>query len=177
MNLLPSQAKFQVKKMRLKKIVNMTMICIGAVWLFLIAIVLVTQFVVNTQVSAAENNYNKSVSTLKSLSDTILVNQEIKFRAKEVGQILSQRFEYGKALNKILTLFQEGNITISNYDIQEARVIHIIGIAQDKDGMNLLEKKVLSINRGDEKDIASAELGSLGFKDGVWNFSLEIIFK
>lgn len=176
LNLIPSKAKFQAARIKLQKQVRLTLTIVLALWtavgvtLFSWEGVVRLRFNKVTAAKAlAEENY-------RSMKDDIVTSQQLKYRAKMVGGVLNDRFEYGKSFEIINSLFP-AEITITSIDLNEGGVFLIRGGMTSKVAVDTLEKLITDINAGAKENLRAAKLTALAVNSGVWNFAVEVALK
>lgn len=119
-----------------------------------------------------ERRYNTVLKDYESLVQGVATSQDLKYKAKILGRVLSERFEYGNFIKRIDS-FLINNVTIEDYKLVGLEKIRINGLATGEN-IEEVEKKVDQINRGEVEGFASAKLVSLLVNKGVWKFSLEV---
>jgi hypothetical protein len=120
LNLLPSQAKFQAERMHLKKVINQSMWTMGGIWLIIVIIVFGLNLYRQLNVNQLNKKLQRSANQYKTLSQDILINQQIKQQVKVVAMALQERFEYGSSLESIRNFFSD-KITIDGFDLSVAK--------------------------------------------------------
>lgn len=176
LNLLPSRAKFQVKKIRLSKLVKKYMIVFLSVWVMVAAGVLLFGFGVNLLASREKTRLNSVEAEVKSLSQRALTGWKLKYTAGMVVKALSSRFEYGKTFDLINNLIS-GDIGVRDMELRDNRTFYVRGETQQRGTIDLLEEKINTVNRGEVDGLDRAELTSLQYSRGRWSYSLEIGLK
>lgn len=176
LNLLPSRAKFQVAKIKLKHKVLMAMVGVAVVWTIITTIVLGLNLYTKIMVNNVSDRYNKVLGNYKSMADDIVVNQSLKYNAKMVGGVLHDRFEYGKSFELIQNLFPEG-IVLKDYNLKSNGAFAISGTTQTKENIDLLENRIIEINGGSSDRLLSANLKSLALRGTDWSFTMEVTLK
>jgi hypothetical protein len=177
LNLLPSQAKFQAAKIRLKSRVKLfTWIFTG----FWVALVL-TIFVILMVQKISLNNYEKKLKSeqdqYKALSGDAVLSYQLKYQAKLVGKVLSDRFEYGKSIQRINNIFSS-NINLDKYKIESIKHFVLDGSTMDGRNIKEVENTVKAINSGEFEDLESAKLNTILINpNGSWSFTMEVILK
>ena len=68
LNLLPSEAKFQAERMRLKKLINNFLWVLSGIWLVGVIILLGLSLLGQLRLNQLQKNYKKSVDQYKSLA-------------------------------------------------------------------------------------------------------------
>jgi hypothetical protein len=173
LNLLPSVAKFQVGKVKIKKRVLIFIIVISALWFSITASVFGVWIWQNNQLKVVKRNYDKVYSEYKKKADLLLTSQRLKYQAKAVGEVLATRFEYGAAITNINKLMPEG-ISIVNFSVKSKNEFEINYETVSGKMIDLVEAKIDEINSGKVEGFAKAELTSIEDKTSVWTFKLII---
>lgn len=176
LNLLPSQAKFQVEKIRQKQLVSQIMIWSTIMWILVTAIAFMTNLFIGVMSKNASNQYEKAMNSYLAMKDDIRTSQQLKYQAKLVGGSLNSRFEYGKSFELIQSLFPEG-ITLTNYDLHKRGLFEIMGKTSGKSNVDELEKIMEGINSGQRGNLFGATMQNLAVRDGQWLFSMEVGIK
>jgi hypothetical protein len=175
-NLLPSQAKFQAKKVALKAKITSFLWVFGGVWVLLLIIVLGGFFVSQVVLTQVNKKYQSNLTQYKSLLGNMAINQQVKYRAKIVGQVLGERFEYGSSIEKVKSLFSE-NIKIDDIEIEEKEKFSLKGSVTDGRYVSEVEEKVVAINNGELEEFSKAVLKDIQIASGVWVFKMEVTLK
>lgn len=177
LNLLPSEAKFQAARLKLKAKVNRVMLLVSVIWVLGLVVVFFLWFLTKLTLAADEKKYKQAASDFQGISDTVRNSEQLKYRAKIVGEILNLRFEYGKAFQTIVGLFPP-EVSLENYELKSKNVFDVSGVAKDWTGVDQLEETVRRINDGMSDSFKSAKLNSLSY-DLVkgWIFSMEVTIK
>ena len=177
LNLLPSQAKFQAARMKIKAKINKVMVGVLGVWVLGLVVVFSLWFLTKMTLATDEKKYKKAAVDFQGVSDTVLNSEQLKYRAKLVGEILNKRFEYGKAFQTVKTLFPAG-ISLEDYKLKSQKVFSVSGVIADWRGVDQLEKTMRDVNSGLSESFSSTKLNSLSY-DVVegWNFDMEVEIK
>jgi hypothetical protein len=176
LNLLPSEAKFQAAKIKLKKRINTFMWLFSGFWLILVMVIFIVWFWRKANLNSNEKTYQKTLKNYQSMVGNVVISQQIKFQAKLVGKLLSDRFEYGSAVKKVMQLFST-DVTINDFEIQEGRRFTIKGTVLGEN-LDEVEKKSGEINGGKVENFSSARVTSLVISpDGICKFSMEVGLK
>jgi len=177
LNLLPSEAKFQAAKIKLRKKIYLFMSIFTGVWVLLIIIIFVWLIISKTLFVNSEKKYQKSLAEYKTLANNVVLTQKIKYQAKLVGKVLSGRFEYGNSIRNINSIFSS-NINIDGFEIKNKNKFILTGIINEGKYMDEVENKILEINGGKTEVFKAAKLSSIsvGF-DNKWNFEMEVDLK
>lgn len=173
LNLLPSQAKFQAKRMALKKKINSFLWIFGGFWVLLLVIVLGIFFISQIMLKNYDKDYQRGFEQYKSLLGSMVLNQQVKYQAKVVSKVLEERFEYGSSIERVKSLFSEG-IKIEDMKIEDKNQFELIGKMTDGRLMDEVEEKVVMINQGKLKGFSRAKLNSIKLNDDGWFFSMEV---
>ena len=177
LNLLPSQAKFQAARMKIKAKINKVMVGVLGVWVLGLVVVFSLWFLTKMTLATDEKKYKKAAVDFQGVSDTVLNSEQLKYRAKLVGEILNKRFEYGKAFQTVKTLFPAG-ISLEDYKLKSQKVFSVSGVIADWRGVDQLEKTMRDVNSGLSESFLSTKLNSLSY-DVVkgWDFDMEVELK
>ncbi len=173
LNLLPSVAKFQAARIRLKKKIILFMGVFLGVWIFFIVLIFVLFGMNNFLLNKAKKNNSMVLSQYKSLVSNVVLSKKNKYQAKIVGKVLSERFEYGSSIEKINNLFS-GNIILEDFKIKNKKQFVLNGKVDNGPDMIKVEEMIRDINLGLESDFKSAKLNSIYIKDNSWIFEMEV---
>lgn len=176
LNLLPSQAKFQMERVRLKKKINLAMMIGLGVWSIVVAIVLGYKLILGLNYGREKKKYDGLVASYSALSDKMVTSKKLKYQAKKVGEVLAARFEYAKTM-RLANNFFSNEIVIKTFDLTEDKIFKIAGETRSEMGVDEVERKVEQINLGQVDNFSSARLGSIGVAGGLWNFAMEVGIK
>jgi len=173
LNLLPSVAKFQAAKIKLKKKINISIAIFLSLWIFSILVVFLWLGITNISLKRVNKENTLALNQYKTLVGNVVISKKNKYQAKVVGKVLSERFEYGSSINKITKIFSE-NIVIENFEIKNKKQFVLKGLLSD--GLNLIEveEKIRDINFGLFPDFKSAKLNSLNIEKNGWSFEMEV---
>jgi len=177
LNLLPNRAKFQADKLELKKKVNKVVIMAGGVWLFVLVVVFGLWGWAKISLQTADKKRTKTENEYKALSQLIVASQQLKYRAKQVGEVLASRFEYSKAFNRMNNIFPKEMVKVTDLVFKDTSKFTVSGEVDTGAKMDYVEKRLESINRGDEEGLTMATLKGVGVKSGLWSFSMEVGLK
>ncbi len=173
LNLLPSMAKFQAAKIKLKKIINLVMVAFLSFWILSAVIIFGWLGVNNFLLKQTEAKSTKTLNNYKSLATSVILSKKNKYQAKLVGQVLKERFEYGSLIKKIMDFFPE-NITLENFEIKNKKQFLLEGVLTNGLDMDYIEDKVKDINSGLYPDFSSANLTSIMINSNSWSFEMEV---
>lgn len=147
LNLLPSQAKFQAARMKLKAILRRYMSFALVLWVTLIIVTVVLYFGSDLILTSQNKKYQQALTSYKSLSQEIILSQLLKYRAKVLGQVLDSRFEYSSAFEKVNSIFSE-MAKVSRFELDENKEFAVEVLATDKNSVNYVEDRVAEANKG-----------------------------
>ena len=173
LNLLPSVAKFQAAKIKLKKKINLSMGIFLGGWVLFVIIVFGWLGLNNFLLNKAKKENSSALNQYKSLVSSVVLSKKNKYQAKLVGKVLSERFEYGASIDKITKLFSE-NIILENFEIKNKKQFILKGFLSDGSKIIEVEEKVRDINLGLFSDFKSAKLNSMSVDAGGWKFEMEV---
>lgn len=175
-NLLPSQAKFQAKQIALKSKVDSFLWIFGGLWVLLLVIVLGGFYISQLIVNQTNKKYQTVFGQYKTLLNNMVVNQQVKYQAKVVGQVLAERFEYGSSIEFVKSIFPE-SIKIEDVQIESKKQFILKGKINDGKLVSEMEQIIVSINNGELEGFSKAVLKSIQLKSGVWDFEMEVKLK
>jgi len=173
LNLLPSQAKFQAKKIRLQKKVNYFVWIFSGVWLGAVVIVLVVWLVFKVRLESDKKKYGLVLNQYQLLAENAVISERLKYRAKLVSQVLESRFEYGESMEVIGSLFSS-EINLENIDLESRNLFRLSGTTRGESGINEVEEKIEGVLEGRFPDLVSMELLALSLEGKVWEFEVEV---
>ncbi len=175
LNLLPSEAKFQAERMRLKKLINNFLWVLSGIWLVGVIILLGLSLLGQLRLNQLQKNYKKSIDQYKSLAGDVIISQKVKNQAKIVATVLMSRFEYGSSMEKIKNIFSE-KVIIDSFDLEDKKIYKIEASVPAQKDFDEVEIKIDDINQGRVEGFKSAKLLSLELdKTKGWNFVMEVI--
>jgi hypothetical protein len=176
-NLLPSRAKFQAAKMKLKRMVTVFMWVFAVFWLTSVAVIMVIFYIFRSGYNTADKKYQTQANLYKSMLGDASISYQVKYKAKMVGKVINDRFEYGKSIKKITGIFSS-DISLDNYEIKGIKQFLLTGSVTDGRNLNEVEKKIKEINAGELPDFLSAKLTNLNYKNSnLWSFTMEVGLK
>jgi hypothetical protein len=176
LNLLPTHAKFQAAKIKLQHQIGVAMAVTIILWITTVVVIVGWRLVTKIRVDAAEASLKQVTDQYQQMEDNIVTSQKLKYKAKMVGGVINDRFEYGKAFVLIQSLFPPG-IVLRSYDLKEEGTFEIKGLTQTKENVDLLENMIIDINFGNRDKLLSAKMTSLALKGTDWEFSMEVALK
>lgn len=175
LNLLPSQAKFQAERIRLKKMINNFMWLSGGAWLILVIIVLTINLLKQLNFNQLKKKHQTAADQYKSLIGEISVSQRVKQQAKIVATVLDNRFEYGNSMEKVKNLFSE-KVLVDNFDINDSKSYKIKASIPELANLDEVEMKIDDINQGRVEGFKSATLENLTIDNlKGWTFTMEVV--
>jgi len=173
LNLLPSVAKFQVAKVKIKRRALIFIIVVSTIWFVITASVFGVWIAKNSQLSAVKKAYEKVFAEYKKKADVLATSQKLKYQAKAVGEVLATRFEYGTAITNINKLMPEG-VSITNFSVKTKNEFEITYEVLDGKMIDAVEAKIDEINKGKVEGFAGATLASIEDRTNLWIFKLNI---
>jgi uncharacterized protein YdeI (BOF family) len=176
LNLLPSEAKFQAQKMHLKGLVNNFLWIFGGIWLLLVVVVFGFFLILKMDLDQLTKKYNISLAQYTTLLGGVTVNQKIKYEAKIVAKILSDRFEYGQSMDTIKNLFDE-KVSVDSMQIDASKKFTVVGSVNNGQDMDEVETKIAQINSGEIASLVSANLTEVKPSPLIWKFTMEVSLK
>lgn len=173
LNLLPSVAKFQAAKIKLKKKIRFGMGVFLGVLVFLMIVIFTWLGINNYLLTKAQKENTTALDKYKSLATNVVLSKRNKYQAKLVGKVLSERFEYGASIDKITKMFST-NINVDNFDIKSERQFILKGVLSNGANMIEVEEKVRDINLGLIDGFKSAKLKTVTVGVNGWTFEMEV---
>ena len=139
LNLLPSEAKFQAEKIRLKRLASNFSWLISGIWLVIVIILFGLNLLAQLNENQLNKKYLKVADQYKGMSQDILKNQQVKHQAKVVAMVLKERFEYGSSMEKIKGIFSD-NIIINNFNLESGKVYKVEAVVPEAKNLDEVEK-------------------------------------
>lgn len=175
LSLLPSQAKFQMDKLKWVKRNRLIIGVICGLWVTGLVVVILLNLLSKWQFDQADKKLTAATKDLAGMADGVVSGQRLKYNAKLVGSVLDQRFEYGKAFKTVTTMFPDG-VMLDKFDLQKIGVFSVDGQATGEN-ISKVEKIMADINQGGDQRFSNMTLKSLSEKDDIWSFSAEVKLK
>ncbi len=173
LNLLPNVAKFQASKMKMKSLVNKVSIYIGVAWVVILLVVFGFWAIEQNRINVEQRRFDRAKEEFESLKEEIVLTQQLKFRAKLVGEILDSRFEYHQVFKIIQSMFSE-KVAIEKTQIEDGNFISVSGSTEGLNSFDEVQKKIDMINNKEVAGLAAARLKDLTLADNSWRFSMEV---
>lgn len=121
-------------------------------------------------------SFRSAVAAYEAMASEVVTSKQLKYRAKMVGQVLSDRFEYAATMKKMDGFFSD-QVIIDNFELVDRDAFEVEGRTKTETGVDEVEQKVVDINAGLVEDFSGAELTSLGWEEGEWSFTMEVALK
>lgn len=172
LNLLPSVAKFQAAKIRLKKKIFLFMSIFLGVWVTFMVLIFIFFGVNSLLLIKAKRDNETALDKYKSLVTNVVLSKKNKYQAKIVGKVLSERFEYGSSIEKIMGIFS-GDITLEDFKIKNKKQFILNGATPGSNFIKV-EEMVRDINLGLDPDFKSAKLTGVSIGSFLWRFEMEV---
>ncbi len=174
LNLLPSEAKFQAEKIRLKRLASNFSWLISGIWLIIVIVLFGLNLLAQLNENQLNKKYKKIADQYKDMSQEILKNQQVKHQAKVVAMVLKERFEYGSSMEKIKNIFSE-NVVINNFNLESGKIYKVEAVVPEPKNLDEVELRINDINQGKIEGFKSASLNNLTI-DGIkgWKFVMEV---
>lgn len=175
LNLMPSQAKFQAARMRMKELSKKITTIMVVVWLLAVLLMLLVWFSTRWWLTAENNKYQKEMNAFLSMSDSVVTSQVIKYRAKLLGKILADRFEYYEAFSKIGKLFPE-EVTVKDISLKDQSLFRLSLLVTSGKLLDQVEKRIEEINKGEVSGIKQIKILGVSYvqTDNAWTVGLEV---
>ena len=173
LNLLPSVARFQADKIKFNRLIKNVCIYLSAVWVVSLLIILAVFWFKKINLA----KLNARLSILKqdwlSMSEGVVINQNLRQKSKIIAQILEQRFEYGQTFRSMEKLFGP-EVKVNQIELKDKNVFTFEGEVNSNRLMDEVEARVNEINNNQVDEFSQAIIKSVGIASGVWKFGLEV---
>jgi len=173
LNLMPSVAKFQAEKIKFSERIKSMTISLLVVWVAVLVVVMAVYLFFKFNYSNVNNKYEVLLKDYKKMAEDVIINQELRYKAKLVGQVLDKRFEYSVAFAKMNSLFGE-DVVIEEMNLDGNSTVSITAYVLGGDAMDRIEAQIMDINNGLVDGFSNAVLGSIGLDGNKWSFSMEV---
>ncbi|MCX6726605.1 MAG: hypothetical protein NTY75_02190 [Candidatus Shapirobacteria bacterium] len=175
LSLLPSQAKFQVDKLKWVKRNRLIIGVICGLWVTGLVVVILLNLVSRWQFDQADKKLTAATKDLTGMAGGVVNSQRLKYNAKLVGAVLDRRYEYGKAFKTVTTMFPDG-VVLDKFDLKGVGAFSVDGRAIEEN-ISKVEKIMADINQGSDQRFSNMTLESLSEKEDIWSFSAEVKLK
>ena len=173
LNLLPSVAKFQATKIKLKRKINLIMIVVFGGWTLVIAAIFGIWAFSSYSLNKAKSKNDSALKQYKTLVESVVLSVKNKHQAKVVKKVLAERFEYGSSIRAVREMFSE-NVVISNLEINSNKNYIVSGYLRNAVNMSEVESIIKDISMGYMPEFKSAKLLSLEVTPSGWLFALQL---
>jgi hypothetical protein len=175
-NLLPSQAKFRALRSVIQKKINLFMGLFGSVVIVASLVVIGFLFFSHQSLVKANNQYEALNMELRTMSDVFATSWGVKYRAKIVGKLLDDRFEYGNSIERVNNLFSK-DISVSSMEIIAMNDFLINAESASDEGMMEIENMIELVKKEEIDGLENLNLLSLSKVGSNWKFKLEVQLK
>jgi hypothetical protein len=176
LNLLPSEAKFQAQRMKIKAIINNFLWIIGGLWILLLVVTFGWWFFLNWRVGQLTKKYQVKQNDYKTMIDEVALTQKIKYQTKVVAKVLESRFKYGESMTMVNNLFSE-DVKIKDVLIKENKSFEVSCEGDSRKAVDKVENIVSDINSGQISGFASAKLSKISVGSRGWSFTVNLFLK
>lgn len=176
LNLLPSSAKFQAKKIQLRKRIGELSVGLLIIWVLSIMMVFAWWYIGKMALEKEADANSRVSKEFAALAQEIVVGQDLKTKAKLVGEVLDKRFEYSRAFEQVSGMFPE-EIILKDFDLEDKTNIGLTGISYSSEGMDKLELLIEEINRGENEDFSKASIEKVVLNGSYWEFTIKVELK
>ncbi|HNY04789.1 MAG TPA: hypothetical protein PKI92_03480 [Candidatus Woesebacteria bacterium] len=175
-NLLPSQAKFQADKIRLKKTIRRYEMRFLGVWLVFLIGAFILFLGSGIILSGSQKKYQQAVNVFESNTEEIVLNQLLKYQAKALGQVLNERFEYAASFEKVASIFSD-KAKVSDFEINDQDKSFTMTVTTaDKEGIDYVEDRVDEVNEGKVEGVKKIIITGVSYQvRGEWSINLEVM--
>lgn len=175
LNLLPSRAKFQAVKILWKNRANKFVIGLIGLWVMVALVTIGLAVYSQLRLKIANDQLKAAQASYASMADTVINSQKLKYKAKLVSQVLSERFEYSKVFQATKNFFPD-NIKMVKFQLIQLSGVELEGETTG-DNIKTLETLIKRVNEGGSDVYQSAKINNLDWKDGTWQFKMEVTLK
>lgn len=178
LNLLPNQAKFQAERMKLQALFKKIMIYAIVVWVVIVVIVGALYFGSDYVLGLEAKKYSQTLASYKAMAPEVVAGQTLKYRAKMLGQVLKERFEYSSAFERVNSLFKE-NVKIIKFELKDKERFDVQVEGNGPGAIDYLESRVAEVNEGKVEGVDRAVIGEVTHtqNDDKWKVNLEVYLK
>lgn len=175
LNLLPSQAKFQAERIKLEALIKKYVTWVLVVWAILIVLTGVFYFGSRLILNVQKEKYNMALTDFKENNQEVVTGQMIKYRAKVLGEVLAQRYEYAAAFEKIGEIFSD-KVSLSKFEIDKDKNFQVEVIAADKEGVDYVEDTIEKANNKkiDKVKKIILDMVTYSVNNGAWLIKMEV---
>lgn len=174
-NLLPSQAKFQADKIKLKKTIRHYELIVLEFWLAIVIGVFVLFFTAGFILNNNQKKYQQRVNIFQNNTEGIVLNQMLKYRAKALGQVLKDRFEYATSFEIVASIFSD-KARISEFELNDKdKTFTLTVVAMDKETVDYIEDRVREVNEGKVEGVKKIIITGVDYQIlGEWSINMEV---
>jgi len=177
LNLLPNETKFNISKIRLIKNIKKYVWGLGIVWVVVVLLIFMGLMITNELIKSEENKVVAVKKDMMGMAELVNMGDEIKYRTKQVGGVLSTRFEYYDRFEKIKSFMPLESMMVNVKLGERDKLFRVTGSSSDNNVINDLEKIVVEINDGKMENFSKANIVSINLKNGIWKYVLEVEVK
>lgn len=176
LNLLPSQAKFRALRSAIQSKTKLFMWIFGFILIGGSLVVIGFLIMTRQKLNGIVRKYNAVNTELKTMSDAFTTSWGVKYRAKIVGKLLSDRFEYGKSIEKVNGLFSK-KVIINSLEIRGINDFLLDAGTDSSEGMDEVEELIEKVRNKSIEGLEKVDLITLNRTGNNWKFKLEVILK
>jgi len=173
LNLMPSMAKFQAEKIKFSKKVMSTTVYLLVGWVAVLVVVMAVYLFFKFNYSRLNDKYEVLLKDYKKMAEDVVINQDLRYKAKLVSGVLDKRFEYSVAFAKMNSLFGE-DVVVEEMSLDDNSAVSVSAFVMTDESIDKIESLIADINEGLVDGFRNAVLGSVGLDGKKWSFSMEV---
>lgn len=175
LNLLPSQAKFQMDKIRAVNLSKKILIYFLSIWVVVVLFIFIIIWSEGWWLNNQNTKYQVMVNDYLKSSNEIVVSQLIKFRTKLLGIVLTDRFEYSEAFGIVEKIFNP-EIKIKDFELKDKSYFVMSVTVSSTELLKSLESRVVEVNSGAVLKIKRIDIKSAVYSklNSEWIVSMEV---
>jgi|GEM_PF-5941787 len=174
-NLLPGASRLQVKAMRYRNHNKYISLGILIFWISITLIAFAVTAFMNYSLSKSVASLDSANAAFSQYKDVVFATGKLRFSAKQVGDVLANRFEYAQAFENFSKLYDPNVFLIKTFELKEKKAFSVSGNILSFAGQEALEKLVKDINSGKIEGFSRAKLSTLVWqRKSGWDFTMEV---
>jgi len=148
--------------------VGVLVVIVGVVWAY--------YWWWDRNLASVEASYQEGVAALVAQENISAAGYDLKYKAKLIGQLLENRYEYGKSFQKVWKLTSE-LVEIEESKMVAEGVFEVKLSIKTVEAMADFEDRVRKINNGGSEDYSSIDFKLVEVNNGLWTIVVEVRLK